>query len=278
MKEILLAIFIGCFLAGILVWNKKKKNAKPEVSDKIESGNRRNLQYKDEKEDREAILREKLLLQERKLWEIKSAASYEKFFDRSVMSIQILLGLANVSVDEMDGEKKDYYIWDNVLEPLKDAMKACGAKIGEGGLVLSEQKADFKEKEIRENIGRLSRQELERYIQENEQQICAGKIVFCKAGVVSELGYVIKELEEFRSSGTKIRETDLKKLAQKVRSVLERNGLYPMFAKDERLSPELRRRFSPVNEYSVRYPGLFVKTDDKWEVLGANIGMDDCGV
>lgn len=48
-----------------------------------------------------------------------------------------------------------------------------------------------------------------------------------------------------------------------------------MSARDERLKPELKKRFVPLNQYSIKYPGFFIKWGDDWEVLGSYIGMDD---
>lgn len=73
---------------------------------------------------------------------------------------------------------------------------------------------------------------------------------------------------------------DIGRLAKEVQDILEKNGIFPMFSNDDRLlpQPELKKRFSQVNEYTMPYPGLFIKSNGAWDVLGAYVGMDDCEV
>ncbi len=220
-------------------------------------------------------LREKLLQTERKLWEAEEAAApYEKLFEGMALPLQKLLGLAHCPWQSMSKEKADYYIWDVVTNPLLDAVKRAKGKIEQGNLCLPKPEKPFEEEKVRQDIQQLSERQVQQYIRENELQISSREIAFQKTGAVRELGIVVKTLEDF-ARDRQATEDDLKKQAQNVQSILERHGIYPMFAKDGRLNPKLRKRFSPANEYSIKYPGLFIKREGGWEVLGANIGMDD---
>ena len=86
---------------------------------------------------------------------------------------------------------------------------------------------------------------------------------------------MLEELEELQTVH-KISKKEIGRLAKEVRILLERNGIYPMFAEElkEYSNSELRNRMIPINSNSIRYPGLFIKRDGKLEVFGTNIGMD----
>lgn len=219
-------------------------------------------------------LRDELLRTEKRLWEIKMLSPYEKIFERSAMSFQILLGLANVSLDTLTGERRDYYMWDMILHPLVNAVKDGGGTISGGSLVMPDSGKTFAQEEMRQRISRMNAQELEGYLQENNKRIGAGEIAGQKMRAVSGLGSVIERLQELERKKA-VTDEDIRAIAQKVQALLEDNGIYPMMAKDSRLGVQLKKQFIPPKKHALRYPGLFIRWGNEWEVLGANVGMDD---
>lgn len=222
-------------------------------------------------------LKEKLLQTEERLWEIESKEEYEKFFHKTAMPLQVLLGLAEVSLDTLTEERIVYYMWEVIANPLMKAVEQGNGKILNGKLVLSCSKNKFNMERVKRDIENLEKEDLENNIQKNERRLEAGMVVFQKVGVVQGLGGVLEELNGLERNGL-VDEKVVRGLAQNVQRLLEENRIYPMFASDRRLVsyPELRKRYIPLNENSIRYPGLFIERDGELEVFGGNIGMDDC--
>ncbi len=221
-------------------------------------------------------LRDCLLGTEKKLWEIREAEPYEVFFDRCMLPLQNLLGLAAPAAGKLPEETRTYYLRDVIAGRLGSVLKNSGGSVRGQVLLLPGQKESFPEEKTREQIRNLSVMELEKYIRENELRIAAGEIALRKKRIVTQLGGVLEQLSGPDAGADKERAADA---AGRVRAVLEQNGIYPMFAGDDRLAgyPGLRRRFMPPDSYGLRYPGLFIEQNGVPEVLGAGIGMDDCG-
>lgn len=263
-------IFVGAFVVKSLL---NGSCIKPEfIRDKVLAA----ISFLNGSQKEMAKRKKELLRTEKKLWELKSARTYEKVFERAAMPIQTLLGLANYPTDTFSKEKMDYYLWDVITNPLADAVKKSNGKIENGILELPVQ-GNFREEEVKQKIEKLSAQELDRYVRENNHKISGGEIAFKKREVVRELGSILNELESFRQA-EKLQEDDIGRLAEKVQGILVKNEIYPMFSNDNRLRPELKKRFSQANKYTMPYPGLFIKSNGVWDVLGAYIGMDDCEV
>lgn len=224
-------------------------------------------------------LRGKLLETERELWEIKSKGGYEKFFHKVVMPLQVLLGLSEVSLDTLDEERVIYYMWEVIGNPLIKAVEQVKGTVVNGKLMISLSKDKFHSEKVRKEIEGFGKNKLESYIQENERQLELGMVVFQKVGVVQGLGSILEELNGLEQNSL-IEEKIVHGLAQKLQRLFEENQIYPMFAADSRLDscPELRKRFIPLNNNSIRYPGLFIERNGALEVFGSNIGMDDCEV
>lgn len=223
---------------------------------------------------KEQHLRDGLLQTEKRLWEIKMLSPYEKIFERSAMSLQLLMGLANVSLDTLTQERRDYYMWDMILHPLVNAVRYGGGRIAGDELVIPDTGAAFAGEEIRQRISKMDIQELERYLQENNKRIRSGEIAERKTRVVRGLGSIIEKLQKLEQKNN-VTDEEVRGMAEKVRVLLEDNGIYPMMAQDDRLKPQLRKQFIPLKKHALRYPGLFIRWGNEWEVLGANIGMDD---
>ncbi len=209
------------------------------------------------------------------LWRIdEEDKAYEDFFNDSVLPLQILIGLDR-EMESQTEERIDYYIWDVIIEPLTGVMKKRGGELQNGKIVLPKQGKKFEKEEILKKIEQESFDQIERYLKEDERRAELKKIVLQKKQVVEDLGRMLEELEELQTVH-KISKKEIGRLAKEVRILLERNGIYPMFAEElkEYSNSELRNRMIPINSNSIRYPGLFIKRDGKLEVFGTNIGMD----
>ena len=219
---------------------------------------------------------EKLLSTERSLWELEQERPYERLFEQSALPLQMLLGLAAVSEGMLDQEKIDYYLKDVIAEPLISAVKNAGGKTRHGIIILPENAKTFAAELKKEAIEKLSMQEIEAYTRENELRMQAGRIALQKAAAARELGGVVNAMELFVQAAHNGRDRARMVGAQadSVAHILEKHGIYPMFAGDQRLGADVRKRFGTAGEHSLRYPGLLIQRDGAWEVLGANIGMD----
>lgn len=264
-------IGIGAFLGICFAKGSGRKNRRNETASLPENASVRQTETC---KAREQELRNDLLKTEKRLWEIKTFSPCEKIFERSAMSLQILLGLANVSLDTLTEERRDYYLWDMILHPLVNAVRDGGGRTAGGELMVPDAGKRFAEEETRQRISKINARELEGCLQENEARIRSGEIAGQKMRVVKGLGSVIEKLQELEQKKT-VTDEEIRSLAKKVRTLLEENEIYPMTAQDDRLGPQLRKQFIPPKKNALRYPGLFIRRGSEWEVLGANIGMDD---
>lgn len=224
-------------------------------------------------------LKQKLLNTERELWELKEKERYEPIFQKVVMSLQVLLGLAETSFETWTEDRMNYYLWEVIADPILDAADQADGTVAGGKFLLSKPNENFDQEKVKKQIESLKPTELENYIQENEQRLKTAEAVLQKAGVVQGLGSIIEELKGFENSGRAEKER-IDGLAKKVLKILEENRIYPISAADRRLTayPELKKRYIPLNKNSISYPGLFIKRDGMLEVFGANVGMDNCEV
>ena len=263
------ALLIG---SGGRVQEKKRADIQPK--NRQRENELQKTAVKKEQGTQERI--EKLLSTERSLWELEQERPYERLFEQSALPLQMLLGLAAVSEGMLDQEKIDYYLKDVIAEPLISAVKNAGGKTRRGIIILPENAKTFAAERKKEAIEKLSMQEIEAYTRENELQMQAGRIALQKAAAARELGGVVNAMELFVQAAHNGRDRARMVGAQadSVAHILEKHGIYPMFAGDQRLGADVRKRFGTAGEHSLRYPGLLIQRDGAWEVLGANIGMD----
>lgn len=264
---------VGIYISKIHEKESKQKGMekKIEIEVSIHTENS-NQQKKKEVEE----LRKRLLETEQGLWEVESKNGYEKFFHKVVMPLQILLGLSKVSFDTLEEERVVYYVWEVIGNPLIMAAEQMKGTIKDGKLTLSLSRETFDLERAKKDIHHFGKVQLEDYIKENERRLELGEIVFQKVGVVQGLGELLEELKELEKN-RRIEENVVHGLAQKLWQLFEANRIYPMFADDRRLAsyPDLRKRFIPLNQHSIRYPGLFIEREGMLEVFGSNIGMDN---
>ncbi len=263
------ALLIG---SGGRVQEKKRADIQPK--NRQRENELQKTAVKKEQGTQERI--EKLLSTERSLWELEQERPYERLFEQSALPLQMLLGLAAVSEGMLDQEKIDYYLKDVIAEPLISAVKNAGGKTRRGIIILPENAKTFAAERKKEAIEKLSMQEIEAYTRENELRMQAGRIALQKAAAARELGGVVNAMELFVQAAHNGRDRARMVGAQadSVAHILEKHGIYPMFAGDQRLGADVRKRFGTAGEHSLRYPGLLIQRDGAWEVLGANIGMD----
>ncbi|MCI9123330.1 MAG: hypothetical protein HFH35_04500 [Eubacterium sp.] len=263
------ALLIG---SGGRVQEKKRADIQPK--NRQRENELQKTAVKKEQGTQERI--EKLLSTERSLWELEQERPYERLFEQSALPLQMLLGLAAVSEGMLDQEKIDYYLKDVIAEPLISAVKNAGGKTRHGIIILPENAKTFAAELKKEAIEKLSMQEIEAYTRENELRMQAGRIALQKAAAARELGGVVNAMELFVQAAHNGRDRARMVGAQadSVAHILEKHGIYPMFAGDQRLGADVRKRFGTAGEHSLRYPGLLIQRDGAWEVLGANIGMD----
>lgn len=207
------------------------------------------------------------------LHEIELCKPYIDFFDKNINSLQILLGLAEEDLDAMDPERKIYYMCDKIAESLMDSVKKVNGQVRAHRLVFPPTEKEFNREEA-EEVKELDLTELFKYFLEDDIRVREGKISLQMRNAVQQLGRIIEELEN-RNFKEFIDKEDVHKLAEKVNIILTENQIYPMFAGDDRLSPDLKKRFSKKKQFSICYPGIFIKKGDAYEVLGSYIGMDD---
>lgn len=263
------ALLIG---SGGRVQEKKRADIQPK--NRQRENELQKTAVKKEQGTQERI--EKLLSTERSLWELEQERPYERLFEQSALPLQMLLGLAAVSEGMLEQEKIDYYLKDVIAEPLISAVKNAGGKTRRGIIILPENAKTFAAERKKEAIEKLSMQEIEAYTRENELRMQAGRIALQKAAAARELGGVVNAMELFVQAAHNGRDRARMVGAQadSVAHILEKHGIYPMFAGDQRLGADVRKRFGTAGEHSLRYPGLLIQRDGAWEVLGANIGMD----
>ena len=263
------ALLIG---SGGRVQEKKRADIQPK--NRQRENELQKTAVKKEQGTQERI--EKLLSTERSLWELEQERPYERLFEQSALPLQMLLGLAAVSEGMLDQEKIDYYLKDVIAEPLISAVKNAGGKTRHGIIILPENAKTFAAELKKEAIEKLSMQEIEAHTRENELRMQAGRIALQKAAAARELGGVVNAMELFVQAAHNGRDRARMVGAQadSVAHILEKHGIYPMFAGDQRLGADVRKRFGTAGEHSLRYPGLLIQRDGAWEVLGANIGMD----
>lgn len=278
---VMLVVGIVCiaFICKSKIREKESKLEETERKRRLEEVVQKE-EKKEKTEDSELQrLKKKFLETEQKLWELKSKEGYEALFHKVVMPLQVLLGFAEVPFHTLTEDRMDYYLREVIADPLIRAVEQANAKIVNGKLFLSVSKKEFDSERIKKESVYLQKSELESYIQENERKLELGNVVSQKVKVVQGLGSIVEELKELEKS-TLEDQRKIYELAQRVQLLFEKNSIYPMFASDQRLSsyPELKRRYIPVNENSIRYPGLFIEQNGVLDVFGANIGMDDCGV
>lgn len=258
----------------------KEKKEKKELQEKYEELKKENRFFKEIESKYRACLITHFLGLQQTLWEMdEKYKRYEEFFNDSVLPLQILIGL-NKEIEMQTEERVDYYIWDVIIEPLIGVMKKRNGEICNGRLVLPEPEPQLEKLErerIAKKIESESFENMERYIKEDERRVELKKIVLQKKQVVEDLGRMLEELKEIAKEH-KVEKKEICRLARETQFLFERNEIYPLFAEELKEYPnsELKKRRIPVNPNSIKYPGLFIKRNGSLEVLGTNIGMDDC--
>ncbi len=236
-----------------------------------------------EKQNREqsgklrAHLTEEFLRLQEEFHAIEAGRSYETFFDDHVLPLQMLLGVAE-AYDSLDREKVACYMEDVIRTELSGAVERAGACVCTGReIVLPERGEKNPQQEgLRQKLRDEPLPEIERYIREDRIRAGLGRIALKKRQIVSALGGVFVALQGADREQLTDREF-VCGLAAEVRRIFEENGIYPMASSDARVDefPELKKRFGTAGEHSIRYPGLFIRREEKFEVLGANIGTGD---
>ena len=259
---------------------QKEKECK-ELKSKNEEVKKEKLMLKEEIEQKIRTenyrfnLMERFLHLQERLWELEKNNVYEEFFNDSVWSLQILIGL-DKEIEKQTEERIEYYIWDVIIEPLIRVMKKRKGSILDGKLVLTEQEIWMNKEKITKKIEQEPLEKIEQYLKEDERRVELKGIVLQKRQVVEDLGRMLEELEEIEKDHI-VGKKEIHRLAREVRLLLEKNGIYPLFAeelkKEENL--EVKGRMIPVNSNSIKYPGLFIRRNGVLEVFGMNVGMDD---
>ena len=259
---------------------QKEKECK-ELKSKNEEVKKEKLMLKEEIEQKIRTenyrfnLMERFLHLQERLWELEKNNAYEEFFNDSVWSLQILIGL-DKEIEKQTEERIEYYIWDVIIEPLIRVMKKRKGSILDGKLVLPEQEIWMNKEKITKKIEQEPLEKIEQYLKEDERRVELKGIVLQKRQVVEDLGRMLEELEEIEKDHI-VGKKEIHRLAREVRLLLEKNGIYPLFAeelkKEENL--EVKGRMIPVNSNSIKYPGLFIRRNGVLEVFGMNVGMDD---
>lgn len=172
----------------------------------------------DDSEKKLNRLREKLLQTEKELWKIQILKPYEKLFEKIVVPVQTLLGLANVPLDSLAKDMVDYYMWNVITDSLTAVVKNADETLTD-----PEPDETFAEDEIKDRINNMDTQKIKKNIQENEARIHSAKIAVQKAHVIKGLGSIVEELQELDRSEP-VMETDVCQIANKAQSLLEKMG------------------------------------------------------
>lgn len=241
-----------------------------------------------ETQEREkALLLDQFVKLQEDLREIRNCEPYGDLFKKIAGSLQILIGLEE-SMDWLTDEKRDYYMWDRVVQPMIRAIEdACGTYEG-GELVIHSQQSGQYDKTIENKIEeakKMDREGLKQWIEEEKSRKAQGKILRQERKIIRDLAdEIIRPIEELWESKVEGRfdwEQERNKnipvrLAIAAKNILKCNGVCPMFASDKRLEgcPQRRRFFTPLKENAIRYPGLLIEFGGKWEILGEHLGMD----
>lgn len=221
------------------------------------------------------------------LREIRSCEPYAELFKKIAGPLQILIGLEEAA-DSLSDDKKEYYMWDRVAEPLIRAIEDSRAEYEEGELILPSRQMEQYGKTIENKIEKAKEmdcEELEQWIKEEESRKTQGKIIRQERKIVRDLtDEIIRPIEaawEMKAEGKfdweQKRNQELPvRLAAAARNILKCNGIWPMFVSDKRLKeyPGRGEFFTPLKENAIRYPGLLIEYGGKWEVLGERLGMD----
>ena len=258
-------------------WKRKQEELKKENKILKEQARKEKKEYKEvESKYRDNLIAHFLDLQQT-LWEVdEKYKRYEEFFNNSVLPLQILIGLSK-EMDMQTKERVDYYIWDVIIEPLIGEIKKNNGEICNGKLVLPESENLFEKEKFAKKIEQEPLEQIERYIKEDERRVELKRIVLQKKQMVEDLGRMLEELKEIAKEQN-VEKREILRLAKEVQFLFERNEIYPLFAEELKEHPnsELKNRMIPINSNSIKYPGLFIKRNGSLEVLGTNIGMDNC--
>ncbi len=225
--------------------------------------------------------REILLKQKRMLWEMEQCEPYRKLFLDLIPTLQELIGL-EARMASIAKETMNRCIKKRILPMITQKIENAGGKIVNHEVILPvSEKFDIEE--TRRKLWNSSDDEMERLIRQYGRQISGQEnelsdgnkklFLFCVRDMIKRMGSVT-ELLELAAKGEEVDREKIKRAVQKLKIIMEENGIFVMFAEDGRLNdyPSLRQSFIAVEAQDIPYPGLFVKRDGKMEIFGAYIG------
>lgn len=234
-----------------------------------------------------ALLLDQFAAVQEDLRELKDCEPYGELFKKIAEPLQILIGLGE-AVDTLTDEKRDYYMWDRVAQPLVRAVEDSHGTCEGFELTLPLPQMELYDKTIEDKIEKAKAMDceaLKQWIEEEISRKAQGKILRQERKLIRDLtDEVIRPIEEVwkaKAEGKfdweQNRNKELpQRLAIAARNILKCNEVWPVSASDQKLEkyPEPGKFFMPLKENAVRYPALLIKYGEKWEVLGERLGMD----
>lgn len=223
------------------------------------------------------LVEEQLDLKE-EMHNIELCAPYVDFFKKIHRPLQILLGLeGKIGREEIDPGYLNHLVQDDFADLLSSALKGEEKEIKEGKFELKPKKDQgkaFDRTAEKKRFEDKKIEEIEKGIESDKTTLESCRTASMKKEVIQGLGRMIEEFQnkmEATDGKFPVNSELIDRLSAVARTVLELNGIYPMFIEEAvGCSQELEGFFSLPNRNSgIAYPGFFIKVEgeNEWEIL-----------
>ncbi len=235
-----------------------------------------------ERKREEEKKRERLLRQKEAVWEARQCEPYRKLFLDLIPTFQELIGMEAVET-LLPRETVCRCVKKRILPMIAQRIESAGGIVRNRKVILPGTEEKFDREGMRRKLSSSSDEEVERLLRQYSAQLSGQQnelsdgsrkpFLLCAREIVQKTGMVTELLKE-AVQGEETEWNTVKRAVQTLKNILEENGVFVMFAEDERLReyPSLRRSFTEAEAKDIPYPGFFVKREGKLEIFGAYLG------
>lgn len=205
---------------------------------------------------------------------------YGKLFQDLTLPLQRLLGLAALGSSPEPAwavpEHLREVLQDDITAEVRGVLRRFGARQEAGMTVLPAQPPAETSEDFLSRVKSASAGQLRQALEQDRAALKESRVWAVQKEIVEGLNWLLEELDRL-SRAPRYDPEGVAQTARRVQKVLEQQGVYPMFLRDSRLDecPELREYFGRVSGEQLEYPGLFRRTDGRWERFGVHAGT--CG-